>query len=170
MFKKSFIAAALALLVIVPAPAAAVEPPYSFAIFCGLNPSECVAYKDHTIHYTPSLTADLRKVNERVNRSIHPKLDSVFEQVWRINPRSGDCKSYAVSKRHELIKMGYPPGAIRIGVGIAPDGQRHAVTLVKSDAVTFVLDNLTNEIHSTGTTGVKIQIISGANPMVWSRF
>src|SRR5262249_53940622 len=43
----------------------------------------------------------LAKVNVDVNRSIRPYSDG--KDVWQVNPRRGDCKDYALSKKQRLI-------------------------------------------------------------------
>ena len=142
--------------------------PMSFQMFCVINPTECEGGGASKIALTADAVRILERVNARVNRSIRPKLDSVALQVWQINPRSGDCKSYTVSKRHELIEAGFPASALRIAYVKTRDGAGHAVLVVKTDQGDLTLDNLTGEIVSFRDTGYRVVAMSGANPARWS--
>ena len=142
--------------------------PMSFQIFCGFNPQECQPGGASKIALDESVMRVLSRVNSRVNRSIRPKLDNPLVQVWRINPGSGDCKSYAVSKRHELIRAGLAPSALRIAYVKTREGLGHAVLVVKTDQGDLTLDNLTGEIKPFHQAGYRVVAMSGADPRRWS--
>ena len=142
--------------------------PLSFQMFCAINPTECQAGGASKISLTQDTLATLEQVNARVNRAIRPRLDSAAFQVWQINPRSGDCKSYAISKRHELIEAGFPPSALRIAYVKTRAGEGHAVLVVKTTYGDLTLDNLKSEIVNFRQSGYRVVAISGANPSRWS--
>ena len=141
--------------------------PLSFQMFCMINPTECQAGGALKIVLTEDALTIMERVNARVNRSIRPKLDSAAMQVWRINPRSGDCKSYVVSKRHELIEAGFPASALRIAYVKTRAGEGHAVLVVKTNQGDLTLDNLTAEIVTFRQSGYRVVAMSGANPARW---
>ena len=141
--------------------------PLSFQMFCAINPAECQAGGANKITLTQDALSIMERVNARVNRSIRPRLDSAAFQVWQINPRSGDCKSYVVSKRHELIEAGFPASALRIAYVKTRAGEGHAVLVVKTDQGDLTLDNLRGEIVSFREAGYRVVAMSGANPARW---
>ena len=142
--------------------------PMSFQMFCAMTPTECRPGGASKITLSQDVLETLAQVNARVNRAIRPKLDSVFLQVWRVNPSSGDCKSYVVSKRHQLINAGLPPSALRIAYVKTRDGQGHAVLVVKTNQGDLALDSLTGQIKLFGETGYRIVAMSQADPRRWS--
>lgn len=157
------------------APSAIVTPervsaqgPLSFQMFCVLNPADCRPGGASKISLTEETLTILQRVNARVNRSIRPRNDAVAAQVWRINPRVGDCKSYVVSKRHELIEAGISASALRVAYVKTRAGEGHAVLVVKTNQGDLTLDNLTGEIKQFRESGHRLVSISGADPRKWS--
>ena len=142
--------------------------PMSFQIFCGYNPHECQPGGASKVALDEDIMRVLTRVNSRVNRSIRPKLDNPLVQVWRVNPGSGDCKSYAISKRHELIRAGLPPSALRIAYVKTREGLGHAVLVVKTSQGDLTLDNLRPEIVPFRQAGYRVVAMSGADPKRWS--
>lgn len=142
--------------------------PASFRMFCAVNPAECRPGGASSIKLTDASLRTLTEINSRVNRSIRPRLDSAALQLWRINPSAGDCKSFVVSKRHELIKRGIPASALRIAFVRTKAGVGHAVLVVKTDRGDLALDNLSKEIKPFSQTGYKVVAISQADPRRWS--
>ena len=142
--------------------------PMSFQMFCAMNPAECRGGGASKIALNQETLDTLKRINGRVNRAIRPKLDSVYMQVWRVNPSTGDCKSYVVSKRHELIKAGLPASALRIAYVKTRSGQGHAVLVVKTAQGDLALDSLTGEIKLFKETGYRLVAISQADPRRWS--
>ncbi|MDV3253195.1 transglutaminase-like cysteine peptidase [Devosia sp. BK] len=141
--------------------------PESFQVFCAINPGECQPGGDAKIALDDDVMRLLTRVNARVNRAIRPRLDSPLAQVWRVNPSVGDCKSYVVSKRHELIRAGLSPSALRIAYVKTRDGQGHAVLVVKTHNGDLTLDNLTGEIRLFRQTGYRVVGMSGSDPRRW---
>ncbi|SEP95522.1 Predicted transglutaminase-like cysteine proteinase [Devosia sp. YR412] len=144
------------------------QGPLSFQMFCMLNPAECRPGGASKISLTQDVMTVLERVNARVNRSIRPKQDSAAMQIWQINPRAGDCKSYVVSKRHELIEAGLPASALRIAFVNTRAGEGHAVLVVKTSRGDLTLDNLTGEIKQFRESGHRLVSIAGADPRRWS--
>lgn len=142
--------------------------PRSFQVFCVLNPSDCRPGGASRVALTEDALNLMNRVNSRVNRSIRPRVDPANLQIWNINPASGDCKSYAISKRHELIRAGMPASALRIAFVVTRDGQNHAILVVKTDRGDLALDNLTGEIKPFRDAGYRLVAMSQADPRRWS--
>ena len=141
--------------------------PQSFQIFCMFNADDCKPGGASKIALTQDVLDVLTHVNARVNRAIRPRLDGSI-QVWRINPSVGDCKSYAITKRHQLIEAGLPASALRLAYVKTEDGRDHAVLVVKTNRGDLALDNLNRSITTFRDTGYRIVSISSADPKRWS--
>lgn len=158
---------------IVPAVAAsghsvATLSPLGFKIFCLRNPEQCVASSPQSIDMTDATMGKLKQVNLQVNRSIRPVNDAKGRDVWTLNPSSGDCEDFVVTKRARLIKMGFPPGALRIARGTTRSGEGHAVLLVRTSKGDMILDSLTNTIKPKSQSNLRFIAMSGPDPKAWA--
>jgi len=140
--------------------------PLSMQFFCAKNRSECVGGGGSQVTMTPNLMAVLKQVNGHVNRTIRPQRDTV--DVWEVNPASGDCEDYVLTKRSFLIRQGVSAGALRIAYTHTRRGEPHAVLVVKTSRGDYVLDNLTNTVKTLRASGYSIRSMSSPNPMRWT--
>jgi predicted transglutaminase-like cysteine proteinase len=82
-----------------------VLPPIGHSRFCLRYPGDCevhgMDFRRRNIALTPERWNELNTVNREVNRDIIPELTigSGTTEEWLISPRTGDCNSYAVTKR-----------------------------------------------------------------------
>tara|TARA_R110002012_G_scaffold315261_1_gene528903 strand:+ start:14805 stop:15293 length:489 start_codon:yes stop_codon:yes gene_type:complete len=139
-------------------------PPIAYQIFCirfgGCDPGGAAS-----IATTRGLMADLERVTKAVNASIRYRPDD--GEVWKANVTAGDCEDYALTKRGRLIRMGYPPSALRMAIGHTQRGESHAVLVVKTMAGDFVLDNLTDRVLPSARANIRIRKMASADPRVW---
>ena len=144
--------------------------PFSHVIFCQKYPGECaVANAGNSLAWSPSRAAELQSVNRLVNARIAPKNDR-SDDVWSLSPRAGDCEDYAVTKRHILIRNGWPSSALRLAIGYTRGGEGHLVLAVRTDQGDVILDNETNAIRNWRDAGLNWQEIqSAANPRIWRK-
>lgn len=140
--------------------------PLSMQYFCARHKSECAASGSSQVTMSPNLVAVLKNVNARVNRAIRPQNDTA--DVWELNPASGDCEDYVLSKRSALIRQGVSAGALRIAYTHTRRGEPHAVLVVRTSDGDYVLDNLTNAIKTVRASGYNIRSMSSPNPMRWT--
>src|SRR5690349_21098151 len=75
--------------------------PLSMQYFCASHRSECAGGGAGQVTMSPNLMAVLKQINSRVNRAIRPEADTA--DVWELNPTSGDCEDYVLSKRSALV-------------------------------------------------------------------
>jgi predicted transglutaminase-like cysteine proteinase len=143
--------------------------PFQHVRFCLRYPADCKS--DPTETTTVELTAEtletMQRVNRDINLSIMPvaKSDPVADGGWTISPASGDCNDYAVTKRHELLRSGFPAKAARLAVVKTLSGIGHLVLVVATNKGNLVLDNLSETIvpwQLTKYQWVKIQSSSDA--------
>jgi predicted transglutaminase-like cysteine proteinase len=153
-----------------------VLPPIGHTRFCLQYPTECEAqtidFRRRNIALTPERLNELNEINRRVNRDIVPEVtagNGVTEE-WIIAPAAGDCKDYAITKRHELLAKGWPARALLLSEVIVPDGEHHLVLVVRTKDVDLVLDNLNANIRPVAMTFRQYQwvrIETQQNPKFW---
>jgi predicted transglutaminase-like cysteine proteinase len=93
----------------------------------------------------PTLRIVLDAVNRNVNIAIRPvrvKKGDILADRWMLSPLSGNCNDYAVSKRHELLLLGWPSWAVLLAEVVLASGEHHLVLVANVSGETFVLDNL----------------------------
>ena len=140
--------------------------PLSMRFFCARNKSECAGGGSSQVTMTPNLMAVLEQINVRVNRAIRPQADTA--DVWVLNPTSGDCEDYVISKRSALIRQGVSAGALRIAYTHTRRGEPHAVLVVRTSQGDFVLDNLNNSVKTLRASGYNIRSMSSSDPTRWT--
>jgi predicted transglutaminase-like cysteine proteinase len=100
---------------------------------------------------TPELWAQVRRVNDEVNRAIRRRSDLAAYGVadrWA-TPLSdggrpyGDCEDFVLEKRRALLAAGLPRGAVDIALVVTRRGEAHAVLLLNTTQGEYALDNLT---------------------------
>ncbi|KPF72081.1 hypothetical protein IP69_04375 [Bosea sp. AAP35] len=124
--------------------------PIDYTRFCLRHAGECeLGVPDALIALTPDVEAEIERINQGVNARIRPS-----KQIgdWRIDPASGNCNDYVVTKRHELMASGLPASALLIAVVKTPAGEGHLVLLVRTNRGDLVLDNLTADIRRRADT------------------
>lgn len=146
--------------------------PMNFVKFCMKNGEECgtTDAQARTLPPAESAMAMLRQVNTAVNESITPmrKPTDPLASSWTVWPSAGDCNDYAVTKRHQLIAMGWPQEALRLALVRIDGGQGHLVLVARLSDGDVVLDNLSATVRPWNTLGYDwISMQSGTNPRFW---
>ncbi|SDG37331.1 Predicted transglutaminase-like cysteine proteinase [Bradyrhizobium sp. Rc2d] len=126
-------------------------PPLTYTMFCLRYEAECRSrrgFRGGPVRLTEERWADLLEVNRAVNLAIVPVPNDLglAGEAWSVNPDRGDCNDYAVSKRHELLRRGWPARALLLSEVIVSSGEHHLVLLVRTRSGDLVLDNLAPEI------------------------
>jgi predicted transglutaminase-like cysteine proteinase len=152
-------------------------PPMGHSRFCLHYADDCKVHGIDFRHRNIALTAErwteLNLVNREVNRDIVPKLTSGdgTTEAWLISPKAGDCKDYAITKRHKLLARGWPSRALLLSEVIVPSGEHHLILVVRTTNADLVLDNLNPNIQSVAMTLRRYQwvrIESPQNPKYWA--
>lgn len=148
--------------------------PMAYTMFCLRYEDECRAsplFRGGPVLLTEQRWADLREVNRIVNRDIIPERNEVglAAETWLINPRHGDCNDYAVSKRHELLKRGWPARAMLLAVVETKPTEHHLVLVARTKSGDLVLDNLTPQIRPWSRAPYRwVRIQTPGNPRYWT--
>lgn len=143
--------------------------PLAFVKFCMGHDRECEATLSANPDREFSLS-ELEAVNRRVNDAIAPrrKPTDPLSTSWSLEPSSGDCNDYAVTKRSRLIAAGWPSEKLRLAVVVTPAGQGHLVLVVRMPQGDMVLDNLSERVRPWQASGYDwVSMQSGENPRFW---
>jgi predicted transglutaminase-like cysteine proteinase len=149
--------------------------PMSFVRFCVQFPQDCkssgIAFRPRPVELTKARIAELARVNREVNRAIRPKANAngVLAEEWLISPSEGDCKDYAVTKRHELLALGWPSRSLLLTEVVVASGEHHVVLVVRARENDLVLDNLNWNVRPVSQIGYQwVRAQQASNPKFWS--
>lgn len=156
----------------------AVTPPVSFSQFCIQYPDDCQHHDDRRIRdFRSSIQRwrELAHINSTVNFGITPRDPSGSRRdvEWHIFPHEGNCGDYAVTKRHLLLRSGWPSSALLLAeVVVRATGEHHLVLLVREGKAVLVLDNLSPVVTPLVDALDRFTIVrveSGTDPQRWTR-
>ena len=155
-----------------------VLPPIGHSRFCLRYPDDCKAhgidFRRRNIALTPERWDELNSVNHQVNRDIVAEVTpgNGLTEEWQISPPAGDCKDYAITKRHELLERGWPPRVLLLSEVVVPSGEHHLILVVRTKEADLVLDNLNANVRPVVNMYRQyrwIRIETPQNPMFWAR-
>jgi predicted transglutaminase-like cysteine proteinase len=149
--------------------------PMAFTQFCLRYGDQCktqqILFRGGPVRLTAERWEDLREVNADVNGAIIPErnTEGLAGEKWLINPASGDCNDYAVSKRSELLKRGWPARALLLSEVVVAGGEHHLILVVRTSAGDLVLDNLTPQIRPWARAPYRwVRMQTPGNPYYWA--
>jgi len=149
--------------------------PFQHVRFCLRYPADCQPNSVHNarVEFNPQTIELIRRVNNNVNQAIAPR-DKNYEKNlkdgWTIAPSAGDCNDYAVTKRHMLLKNGFPSSALLLSVIKTPSGVGHLVLIVATTRQDVVMDNLTDAVLPWQETNYRwLKIQSAIDPRNWNQ-
>ncbi len=148
-------------------------PPIGHVGFCQQNPAECERSgpKRVKMKLTLKRKADLRTVNDLVNRMIRPVSDmKLYGRIehWTYPAGKGDCEDYVLLKQRLLIERGWPASSLLITVVRDENNEGHAILTARTSKGEYLLDNKHSKImtwNDSPYTFVKRQ--SDRDPRVW---
>lgn len=150
-------------------------PPVAHTRFCMDYPAECEAKAEPRSLDYPEVTgeswATLVQINQQVNRAVQfeRNMGGLAQERWQIAPLTGECHDYAVTKRHELVALGWQPRNLLLAEVVTPGGEHHLVLVVRGKEGDYVLDNVNWSIRKVGQTPYRwLRIQSPDNPAFWS--
>lgn len=121
--------------------------PIGHAEFCDRRADQCQPFANpvDSITLTESLWGELQEINNHFNSTIMPIDDKDLygvSEFWTFPSNGyGDCEDYVLAKREALIARGWNPSALLITVVREPNGEGHAVLMVRTDRGDLILDN-----------------------------
>ena len=148
-------------------------PPPAFKSFCAKQSSLCSTRgSTKVVELTAARKAELSRVNSSVNHRIAERSDvatSGKADDWSLPGKQGDCEDFAILKKSELIKRGWPASALLLTV-TRSFGQGHTVLTVRTSEGDLVLDNRTSAIRDWSRTSYRyFARQSQSNGKTWER-
>lgn len=157
-----------------------VEPLGGYTQFCDWFPGECKksdAEPRELMQRREGNEVDMMQLRE-VTHNVHTRVRQVEDRElygrnehWTVANDAGDCEDIALRKRAELIKKGWDRKDLLLAVAKIPDGQLHAVLMVRTKTGDYILDNrhdavlLWTELQRAGYTFLMRQ--SYLDPQLW---
>jgi len=150
-------------------------PPMAFTQFCLRYAEQCkpqqMLFRGGPVRLTAERWRDLKDVNNSVNASIMPErnTEGLAGEKWLINPASGDCNDYAVTKRAQLLERGWPTRALLLSEVVTSWGEHHLVLVVRTSTGDLVLDNMSHQIRPwTKVPYQWVRMQTPKNPNYWA--
>ena len=149
--------------------------PMAFTQFCLRYADQCkpqqIVFRGGPVRLTEERWDDLKMVNKSVNASMVPEPNTagLAGEKWLVNPSRGDCNDYAVSKRAELLKRGWPARALLLSEVVTAWGEGHLILVVRTSVGDLVLDNLTPQIRPWTRAPYRwVRMQTPKNPNFWA--
>ncbi len=148
--------------------------PFQHVRFCLRYPDDCKpsTHQGRQIELDEKTFDLLKRINRNVNISIAPRAKaygSNLDDAWMIDPVSGDCNDYAVTKRHQLLDNGLPSSTLRLSVVRTASGVGHLILIVTTTRGDVVMDNLTDAIRPWQVISYQwLKIQSDSDPRFWN--
>ena len=153
-----------------------VLPPLGHTFFCMRYSHDCERTRStQALRISPdSRWRKMTLINNSVNAAIAPRSNpSRTWTHWRLAPQEGNCNDYSVTKRHELLKAGWPSSSLLLAeVALISTGEHHLILIVTDTRANWVLDNLNKGIVSLAVTQNEyalVRIESSENPQFWTK-
>lgn len=150
-------------------------PPMAYTQFCLRYKDQCkterVVFRGGPVRLTAQRWDDLKEVNRSVNSAISPEpnTEGLAGEKWLINPSSGDCNDYAVSKRSQLLARGWPARALLLSEVVTSWGEHHLILVVRTSAGDLLLDNLAPQIRTWTRASYRwVRMQTPNNPNFWA--
>jgi predicted transglutaminase-like cysteine proteinase len=149
------------------------QPPHGFVRFCEAVPQECTSdhRKENRFNASADRLRELDDVNRAVNTAVAPATDlEVYgvNEYWTLPRSKGDCEDYALLKRHNLLKKGWPVSSLLMTVVRDEKGEGHAVLTARTMQGDYILDNKLEDVRLWSQTPYEfVMRQSYINPRVW---
>jgi predicted transglutaminase-like cysteine proteinase len=149
------------------------QPPYGFVRFCEMQPDKCTSSTrdDQRLQATPERLSELDEINRAVNRDVEPATDMEIygvNEMWTLPKGRGDCEDFALLKRQELLKRGWPANALLMTVVRDEKNEGHAVLTARLSTGDYVLDNKVEQVKMWNQTPYHfVMRQSYLDPKVW---
>jgi predicted transglutaminase-like cysteine proteinase len=144
-------------------------PPAGFLGFCMHHLRDC-AGKSQAARPVAMSSAKWRQIDEvqgDVNASIRPR--AMNPRVWDYAADGwGDCNTFALTKRRELIARGWPKEGLLLVTAITERGEGHLALVAHTDQGDLVLDNRVTHVVDWARLPYRwISIQSPESPTKW---
>lgn len=138
-------------------------PPFAWTAFSLKYPDQALVRPGHL-----GSRDDLARINARVNRLAFASGPQPNPEVWLIWPQRAWCHDYAVTKRHDLLREGWPSSSLLLALCFTDRGEGHCVLIANG----LVMDNQRAELVPKESTGYRwdLPIQQADDPHHWERW
>lgn len=147
-----------------------VLPPIAWNLYCSQHADKIGAKGlSPPLEWSTALSQKLALVNNNVNLGIVFRTGTSLADTWDIWPSTGCCNDYAVTKRAELMKSGFPDLCLLLAEAVIEGGEHHLVLLVRTSRDTIVLDNRTPALLAIQDCPYRfLRMQTPDDPTIWS--
>ncbi|WP_370632031.1 transglutaminase-like cysteine peptidase [Phyllobacterium lublinensis] len=148
--------------------------PPAFHSFCGRLASLCNTRSGaKVVQLTEERRHQLQTVNIAVNSSIRQQSDmqtNGVEDLWTIPTKAGDCEDFAILKKRELMKRGWPAASLLLTVARLPfSNEGHVVLTARTSAGDLILDSRSNSVKDWSSTSYRYYARQSQRSAGWDR-
>jgi predicted transglutaminase-like cysteine proteinase len=148
-------------------------PPPAFKFFCVRERALCSTRgSEKIVDLTRARKAELSEVNSLINHRIAERSDyrtSGKADSWTLPSDQGDCEDFAILKKSELVKRGWPASALLLTV-VRSAGEGHTVLTVRTTEGDLILDNRTSAVRNWSRTSYRyFARQSQSDGRIWER-
>ncbi|HMF67966.1 MAG TPA: transglutaminase-like cysteine peptidase [Phyllobacterium sp.] len=148
--------------------------PPAFRSFCERLASLCNTRSGaRVVQLTADKRQQLQTVNSTVNSNIRQQSDmqtNGVEDLWTIPTKAGDCEDFAILKKRELLRRGWPAASLLLTVARLPfSNEGHVVLTVRTSSGDLILDNRTNSIKDWSSTSYRYYARQSQKSAGWDR-
>jgi predicted transglutaminase-like cysteine proteinase len=148
--------------------------PPAFRSFCGRLAGLCNTRSGaRVVQLTEDKRKQLQSVNVSVNSSIRQQSDmqtNGVEDLWTIPTKTGDCEDFAILKKRELMKRGWPAASLLLTVARLPfSNEGHVVLTARTSAGDLILDSRSNSVKDWSSTSYRYYARQSQNSAGWDR-
>ena len=148
--------------------------PPAFYEFCRGHAGLCSTSSGRRIvPLTTAKLSDLQSVNSSVNHRIQSTTDQAVygvEDKWAVPVNAGDCEDFAILKKQELLRHGWPSAALLLTVArLRFSDEGHVVLTVRTSTGDLVLDNRNDAVKDWSRTPYRYYARQAQDGSGWQR-
>ena len=148
--------------------------PPAFRAFCGQYASLCNTRSGaKVVQLTEQKRRQLQAVNLSVNSSIRQQSDmqtNGVEDLWTVPGKAGDCEDFAILKKRQLMRLGWPAASLLLTVARLPfSNEGHVVLTARTSEGDLILDSRSNSVRDWSSTSYRYYARQSQTSAGWER-
>lgn len=148
--------------------------PPAFSAFCEKYPRLCNTRSGAKVmQLTEQRRRQLEAVNLSVNSSIRQQSDmqtNGVEDLWTIPTKVGDCEDFAILKKRQLMRLGWPAASLLLTVARLPfSDEGHVVLTARTSSGDLILDSRSNAVRDWSSTSYRYYARQSQTFAGWER-
>lgn len=148
--------------------------PPAFRSFCNHYASLCNTRSGaKVVQLTGEKRKQLQAVNMSVNSSIRQQSDmqtNGVDDLWTVPTKAGDCEDFAILKKRELMRRGWPAASLLLTVARLPfSNEGHVVLTARTSDGDLILDSRSNSVRDWSSTSYRYYARQSQTSAGWER-